>query len=135
MANRYSIMVGAIPIRDDQVLLLQRGEREKFMPGAWGLPAGKIDFGEDLKAAVLREFREEAGLSGEVGRLCGYSMFLSQKDGDELHNLQVNFVVAVGEGEVVLDRANQAYKWIALSAYQEAGLDEFTTATLAQYFE
>jgi 8-oxo-dGTP diphosphatase len=135
MTELFKILVGAIPIREDAVLLLQRSERETFMPGAWGLPCGKIDFGEDLRQAVLRELKEETGLTGTVQRLCGYSTFMSTKGQEALHNLQLNFVVAVDSGEVILDDSNQAYQWIPLTSSRDAGLDDFTVNTIAQYFE
>src|SRR5262245_4922583 len=34
--------------------------------GAWTLPGGGVEFGEDPNLAVLRELDEEAGLSGRV---------------------------------------------------------------------
>lgn len=37
----------------------------------WELPGGKIDPGETLIAGVMREVREEAGVSVEVGALTG----------------------------------------------------------------
>lgn len=133
MAQRYNILVGAIPVRDQKILLLQRSETEKFMPGAWGLPSGKIDFGEDLREAVLRELSEEAGLAGTVQRLCGYSTFFSTKDGDDLHNLQINFLVAAALGPVTLDHSNQAFRWISPNEVRDSELDDFTKNTIQQY--
>jgi 8-oxo-dGTP diphosphatase len=135
MSGTFKILVGAIPIRNGTVLLLQRSERETFMPGAWGLPCGKIDFGEDLQQAVLRELKEETGLTGTVQRLCGYSTFMSTKGRQALHNLQLNFVVAADTGDVILDESSQAFRWISLSDFRDAGLDDFTVNTIAQYFE
>lgn len=130
---RFNILVGAIPLRNgDEVLLLQRSMKEKFMPGAWGLPCGKIDYGEELENAVLRELKEEAGIEGQVNRLLGYSTFFSTKDGMPLHNLQVNFAVSVLGDEVKLDSSNQDFRWMPLSAVEGSDLDDFTKSTISQ---
>ena len=39
--------------------------------GEWGLPGGKMDFGESVNEAVLREVREETGLDVELTSLIG----------------------------------------------------------------
>ena len=132
MPNRFNILVGTIPTRNGSVLLLQRSLKEKFMPGAWGLPCGKIDFGEDLVDAALRELKEESGLDGVVERMVGYSMFMSKKDGDDLHNVQVNFHISCLDGSVVIDHSSEAHKWIDLSEVRSSGLDDFTISTIEQ---
>ena len=129
---KFVVLVGAIPVVNNHVLVLQRSMSEKFMPGAWGLPCGKIEFGEDLERAVLRELKEEAGITGKVRRVVGYSTFMSKKDGQDIHNVQVNFEVEPFSTSVVLDHSNQNYRWISLDELAESDLDEFTIKTIMQ---
>jgi 8-oxo-dGTP diphosphatase len=51
--------------RDEQVLLAQR-EGTGYADGQWNLPSGKLEAGEDMIAAIIREAREEIGV--EVDR-------------------------------------------------------------------
>ena len=58
----------AVLIRDDEgrVLLVRRGP-EASRPGLWSVPAGFVDYGEDVRAAAARELEEETGLVAEIG--------------------------------------------------------------------
>lgn len=58
----------AIVIRDEQgrILLERRSDC-----GLWGLPGGRIEPGESISEAVIREAREETGLEVNVIRLMG----------------------------------------------------------------
>jgi 8-oxo-dGTP diphosphatase len=62
------IGVGAFIQDLDQRLLLVRRRR---MPEAdhWGLPGGKVDFGETLQAAVIREIAEELSVEIAIDEL------------------------------------------------------------------
>ena len=62
-----ALAVDAAVRRGDQVLLIQRGNEP--WKGAWALPGGFVDYGEDPTDAVLRELEEETGLSGRIIRL------------------------------------------------------------------
>lgn len=46
-----------------QVLLLRRSATDSRRPGSWDFPGGGNEPGEELIAGVMRELREEAGLS------------------------------------------------------------------------
>ncbi len=53
--------VGAIIEKDRKVLLVKRNH-EPFK-GYWCIPGGHIDFGETAEQAVIREVKEETGLT------------------------------------------------------------------------
>lgn len=58
--DRPVVCVGALVWGPGERVLLV--ETTKWR-GLWGVPGGKVDWGETLEAAVVREFREETGLN------------------------------------------------------------------------
>jgi 8-oxo-dGTP diphosphatase len=59
--------VGIVCWRGDEVLIIQRGRAPR--QGEWSIPGGKIEAGESLHAAALRELYEETGVRAEIGPL------------------------------------------------------------------
>lgn len=59
------VAVGAVVVdRTGRVLLIQRGREPAI--GAWTVPGGRVDHGESLEAAVVRELMEETGLHARL---------------------------------------------------------------------
>lgn len=58
----------AVLVRDGQgrVLLIRRSAGAT-QAGLWAVPAGFVDYGEEVREAAAREMREETGLLVEVG--------------------------------------------------------------------
>lgn len=69
MADGPQIAVGAIVIRDEELLMVRRGHE----PGAglWSVPGGRVEKGEYLTDALEREVLEETGLQIDVAELAG----------------------------------------------------------------
>jgi ADP-ribose pyrophosphatase YjhB (NUDIX family) len=54
------IGVGVVVWKDDQFLLIQRGNPPRY--GEWSIPGGRQELGETVKETAVREILEETGL-------------------------------------------------------------------------
>ncbi|WP_428376978.1 NUDIX hydrolase [Lichenicoccus sp.] len=57
----------AVVLHEDRVLLVRR--RNPPDAGLWGYPGGRIETGETIEAAAIRELLEETGVAAEAVRL------------------------------------------------------------------
>lgn len=62
---RVTVVVGAL-VRDGRVLMVHRSPQRRWYPDVWDLPGGHVETGEDPRAALVRELREELGIHAEV---------------------------------------------------------------------
>ncbi len=56
--------VGVVCLRGDEVLLIRRGAPPRT--GEWSIPGGRIEPGEAVRDAALRELREETGVEARL---------------------------------------------------------------------
>lgn len=70
---------GAAILRDGALLLVLRLREPEAQH--WGLPGGKVDWGEDTRATCAREIAEELGLTITPGRLLCVADTIDRGDG------------------------------------------------------
>jgi ADP-ribose pyrophosphatase YjhB (NUDIX family) len=96
--KRPILGVGAVIVRGDRVLLVQRGREP--LKGYWSLPGGVLEVGETLERAVVREAKEETGLDIVPIAVVGIfeRLMLDESGRPEYHYVLVDFQCRAGAG-------------------------------------
>ena len=82
--------IACIDYRDGKIFIAKR-QMVGDMGGRWEFPGGKIEDGEDLQTAVVREMQEEFGVTVTVGRKITSGTFTHKGKTCTLDVLEVTF--------------------------------------------
>ncbi len=82
--------IACIDYRNGKIFIAKR-QMVGDMGGRWEFPGGKIEDGEDLQTAVVREMQEEFGVTVTVGRKITSGSFTHKGKPCTLDVLEVSF--------------------------------------------
>jgi len=110
--DRPILAVGAVVVRDGKVLLTKRG-REPGR-GLWSLPGGAVHPGEELKAAVIRELREECGIEVAVEEVAEVvERMIPDADGRlQYHYVILDYRTRWLRGDLSLSEEVEEARWV-----------------------
>lgn len=107
-----------------EILLIRRLRPPE--PGHWGLPGGKIDFGEPAETAVKREIAEELGIEIILTHLALLTETIGKDDGRHWVAPVYEARIVSGEPNILEPEKHGGWGWFALDALP----DQLTTPTL-----
>lgn len=122
--SRPEVCVGAIAVDGGRLLMIRRGHGPAS--GTWSIPGGRVETGETLAEAVVRELAEETGLEGVCGDLVGWV----ERIGGDHHFVILDFAVTLLDYRPPVAGTDAAEaEWVPLSEVAERrlpdGLAEF----------
>ncbi|EJS70549.1 MULTISPECIES: NUDIX hydrolase [Bacillus] len=94
MESVMQVRVTGILIEDEKVLLV----KQKVANRNWSLPGGRVENGETLEEAMIREMREETGLEVKIKNL----LYVCDKPDASPSLLHITFLLERIEGEITL---------------------------------
>ena len=118
--------MGAVAVADGCLLMVRRGRGPAA--GKWSIPGGRVERGETLAEAVVRELAEETGVEAVCEGLAGWV----ERMGTDHHFVILDFWVRpLAHVEPTAgDDATEA-AWVPIGEVRELalveGLDEFLT--------
>src|SRR5205085_9955214 len=122
LAERPVLAVLAVTVRGERVLLVKRANPPD--QGKWGFPGGRVELGEPVRAAALRELAEETGVAADALDILTALDVIDRTDAGAIRFHYVLVVVLcrwrTGEG-VAADDALEA-GWYSRDEIRRAGL-------------
>jgi len=127
--------VGAVILDQGRVVLVKR----KFPPlaGDWSIPGGRLKIGETLREGVVREAREETGLTVDPVELLGvYDRLLLDEAGRILyHYVLIDFLCRRLTGELQASGDADDARWFSPEEIEKVSLVADTAQVIRLGFE
>jgi len=116
MSNQRSrVSAYGVLVQSNKLLLCRLSQRVMKSAGHWTLPGGGLDFGEAPEVAMVREFKEETGLTVTAGALIGIDNLSDEVNGTRYHNIRILYEAHYVEGELTfeLDGTTDLCQWFS----------------------
>jgi ADP-ribose pyrophosphatase YjhB (NUDIX family) len=118
--------VGALIYDGSRILLIERGQPP--LVGYWSLPGGAVETGERLEDAIIREVREETGLTVATESIATvFERVMPDPAGVcEYHYVLIDFYCTILGGEMRAGSDSRSVAWIEMDALDSLLMTEGT---------
>ncbi|MCC6164592.1 MAG: (deoxy)nucleoside triphosphate pyrophosphohydrolase [Acidobacteria bacterium] len=101
-----SIIVSAAVVERDGTFLLTRRAKDSHLGGKWEFPGGKVEPGESVEDALVREIGEELACAATIGQ----HLLTTRHAYEEVH-VELHFFTVTIDGEPV-PQLGQEMRWV-----------------------
>jgi ADP-ribose pyrophosphatase YjhB (NUDIX family) len=128
------IGVGGVVIDRDRALLIRRGKEP--LKGEWSIPGGMLELGEELKAGVQRELKEETGLEVEpLECILVFDRISHEGKRVKYHYVIIDYLCRKKRGRMSPASDVVDARWVRREDLPEYHLTELATQVILQAFE
>lgn len=126
MESVMQVRVTGILIEDEKVLLV----KQKVANRNWSLPGGRVENGETLEEAMIREMREETGLEVKIKKL----LYVCDKPDASPSLLHITFLLERIEGEITLPFVHHEFDLNPIHDVQMVAIEELSRYGFSEKF-
>jgi 8-oxo-dGTP diphosphatase len=108
-----------------EVFLPKRAATKKFLPNAWEMPGGHVDYGEDIVEALKREVSEEFDQTIDVGDPFAVFTYINKIKGS--HSIEVIYFAKFTNKTDVISfntEDHSGYQWFNRKRVKEIAIPE-----------
>lgn len=106
MNGEFEIIVRALILNRGRILVCQIEDRDYFF-----LPGGHVEFGENMRKALVRELDEELGVKPKSTKFIGSVENIFDQKGKLNHEINYVFLTEIEEDEVEAQEDHLTFRW------------------------
>ncbi len=95
--HKVRIRACGVHFLEDRLLLVGHQLSDQKNELFWSFPGGGVQYGESVEETIIREFKEETGLTVRIGSF----LFVYEYLNPPLHALEIYFSIEATEGELM----------------------------------
>ena len=126
--ERPLVAVGCVIVQDERVLLVRR--KKPPNQGLLAIPGGKVEYGETLEQAAMREMLEETGLLATPKRV----MAIVDLIREGFHYVIIDFLCDLKGGVPKAGSDASEIVWLSKGELTRLGMSPSTYEMLKRYF-
>ncbi|MFA5871937.1 MAG: NUDIX hydrolase [Parcubacteria group bacterium] len=113
---------------DGKILLVKESDRDK----RWEFPGGKIEFGDTPEETLVRELKEETGLTSEleIGKIINSWTWVFEFDRAHLQFFMLAYLCKTAQKEFILSPEHVEYGWFLKEDALKLDITEGTRETV-----
>ena len=118
--EKPTLIVDAFIKKDSKFLVIKRAKGVEI--GSWEIPGGRVDPGEKVEDALIREIEEETGFKVSIKEFLGWGQGIGclHEKGTSTHRFILYFSCVIVSGEQRIDpKAASEHKWVTIDEFKK----------------
>ncbi len=121
--DNVRVLLKAFIMKDDKFFTIKRAPDSFTNPNQWDIPGGTLEYNENIMESLVREIKEESGLS--VKNIKPVQISSGYSDKQKAFRIEIGFKCDYDGGKVKISDEHTAFKWVTKDEFPQMNAQEF----------